>query len=283
MRAAWIVLVASACSTHDVPPVPPPSPTPPPQRAACDLDGEYRLRFRSNATDGWWFRAHVAGAKATLPNGVDILKLPAGPIALTADAAACKLVLSGTSEQAGDIRVELALDVRTNAVTGTLTRSKKIAADDSPVAIRGRRDRGPIAAPACLHPGVFELAIDRTATWKMSGDPIRGWSCATSQDMPMATVRIEPFGDELVVEPVDSEHKQSFDRAKVARSGECVLELVLDSESPSKLHGRLTLGDDTIAGEASLAQVPLDDPQSGDARATCTAEHVKLTGKRVAD
>ncbi len=281
MRAAWIVLIASACSKHDVPSPPPRSPTPPPQRPACDLDGEYRLRFRSNSTDGWWFRAHVAGAKATLPSGVDILGLPAGPIALTADDAACKLALSGTSEQAGDIRVEL--DARTNAVTGTLTRSKKIADDDSPVAIHGRRDRGPIVAPACLHPGVFELAIDRTATWKMSGDPIRGWSCATSEEMPMATVRIEPFGDELVVEPVDSDHKQSFDRPKVTRSGECVLELVLDSESLSKLHGRLTLGGDRIAGDASLAQVPLNDPQSGDARATCTAEHVQLSGKRVAD
>lgn len=283
MRAAWIVLVASGCSKDDVPPLPPPSPTPPPQRPACDLDGEYRLRFRSNSTDGWWFRAHVAGAKATLPSGVDVLKLPAGPITLTADPAACKLALSGKSEQAGDVRVELALDAKTNAVTGTLTRSKKIADDDSPVAIRGRRDRGPIAAPACLHRGVFELTIDRTATWKMSGDPIRGWSCPTSQDIPMATVRIEPFGDELVVEPVDTDHKQSFDRPTVARSGECVLELVLDSESLSRLHARLTLGGDMIAGEASLAQVPLNDPQSGDARATCTAEHVKLTGKRVAD
>ncbi|HEY3801329.1 MAG TPA: hypothetical protein VGL61_01940 [Kofleriaceae bacterium] len=285
MKAAVLALVA-ACGNADPGPraTSRSTPAPAPKPAACQLDGHYRLQFRSNSTDGWWFRVQVAGDKATLPDGVEMLDLPAGPIALAADARACTVVLSGKSGQAGDVRVELVLDPKTNAVTGTLTRTKKIADDDSPVAIRGRRDPGPLAAPACLHPGLFELAVDRTASWQLGGNPIRGWSCTTSDEMPMAVVRIEPFGDALVVEPVDAEsHKQSFDRAKITRTGECTFELVLDSESLSKLHARVTLGGDTIAGEATFAQVPLDDPQSGDARATCTAEHAKLIGRRVAD
>ena len=281
MKAVVLAVLAACGNTKDPGPPPvalAPAPTP------CQLDGRYRVQFRASSTDGWWLRAQITGGKATLLEGVDMLDLPAGPLAVTADALACKLVLSGKSDHAGDIRVELALDPKTNAVTGTLTRTKKIADDDSPVAIRGRRDPGPVVSPACLHPGLFTLAVDRTAKWQMSGDPIRGWACPASEDMPMAVVRIEPFGDALVVEPVDAEHHtQSFDRAKVTRTGECTLDLVLDSESLSKLHAHVTLAGDAVAGEATLAQVPLNDPQSGDARARCTAEHAKLIGKRLAD
>ena len=259
LPVARIALVMAACSKDDATlPAPAPGPPPPPP-AACDIDGTYHMRYRSNSSDGWWFHLQVAHGKASLIQPADMLELPKGPIGLAATG--CKLTLTSKSEHAGDVRVELALDPKTNKIGGTLTRSKKTADDDSPVAIGGVREHG--ALPTCLHSGSFEIAVEPKTRWKQDGVPLGPANCKLLGDAPIEYVRIQPLGDELVIDPLDGSRNQTFERARVTRSGDCELDVATQAEDKRVLHAHLTLNGDVITGEASVAQFPILDPQSG--------------------
>jgi hypothetical protein len=254
----------------------------------CDLDGRYRLRFRSNGDSGWWLRVRVAGTTAALLEPVPMLELATGPLRVTADANACKLALDTHSEHAGEIHIALLVDRTTGWVDGTLTRTRKVEPDDSPAPIIGAHDVGAIQAPACLHPGVFELAIDRKATWQTGGDPPAGLDCRMFGRSPITRrVRIEPLQDQLVIDGVDEHDQLTAIRGKVNRIGPCelVLELFDRFESIPEyrqlLVARLTLHGDTLAGEAASVVQVLNDPQSGDPRWSCTAKRVAVDGKRI--
>jgi len=204
MRVAAAVAAAVAIGCGPPParhPAPPPrAEKPAPAATGCTVDGTYRFRFRSNGHDGWWFRVEVAGTSATLLEGVDMLGLSAGPIAVTADPKQCTLALRATTAAGGDIAVDLDLDPQTSTVAGTLTRTRALVADEKQQTIRGVRDDGPPHSDAaCIVPGIYTLTFDPQVAWiNEDHDDDRDCNAAPELASPLY-VRVEPFGHELAV------------------------------------------------------------------------------------
>jgi hypothetical protein len=254
--------------------------------AGCDLAGDYRLRYRSNGEDGWWLRLNVTGTppKAKLTEDAEMLAVPAGPIDVTADPAACKLVAKTKSEHAGDIQVTFTVDPKTNAVTGQLTRSIKVSDDDSPTAITGMRDVGPPKTAACLHPGVFELDLDEKAKWKNTERTDKR-SCEDAPIDALPTyVRVEPFGDTIEINETDIEapHLQQRDAGgKVTVTGDCAYSVSL-SDDRMNMDLQLTFAGDQVTGTATHAKVQhVEGGDEAEELWECEAHGVKVTGKRL--
>ncbi len=252
-----------------------------PVAATCDLAGSYRMRFRSNGADGWWLRVKIAGDKAELVTP-DVMNVLSPPLALAADG--CKATITSKNDHSGDAKLVFTLDAKTNVVTGELSRTKggeKQEADTVPVA--GRRDVGPIAAPACIKPGVYEIAIGQ-AKWKLSeGKPSMG-GCKDFSDSAKANIRVEPLGDELFVDEVQGDnHEQSFARAKLTRKTECEFDLEYAVQDWS-FKGTVKFDGDKLGGVAKESRYQVfEDGEAGENLWACNTKDAPIEGKRIAD
>lgn len=270
-----------------------------PAGSKCDPVGSYRLRHRSNGAEGWWFLFQVKGSptgvySAELLQKAYMLDIPAGPIQLAADLRACTLVLTAKTEHAGDIRITLTLDPKTNAVSGQLTRSKTTLGDDSPVSIAGAREVGPVKPPACLSPGVYDLEADPAGKWKLTeGHPFPGDTCMGHANYAHTTVRIEPLGNEIIVDGVSrsgwddkrqvNKYSQNFSRSTSVRLGECEIS-VRFVDQDFRFQGKLKFLGDKITGVASKAEFQVfNDGEAGENLWKCGAKNVALTGTRITD
>jgi hypothetical protein len=286
MRRVWmVVFVVVACKKGpDDKPAPAPKPAVAIDAAvaACNVDGSYRTRFKSNGSEGWWFPFTIAGGKAQLTQKVPMLDLEPGPLGLAVDG--CKVKVTTKSDHAGDVTLAFTLDPNANTFAGQLNRMKP--ADEPPSQpVTGRRDVAPLAT-ACLRPGVFHLVMT-TKKWKLSeGEPRFGMTCKEMGDpVTQATVRIQPYGDELIVDEVSGEpdYGQSFERGEVKKLGDCDLELKLAIQD-FDFTAKLTLAGDKITGTASDAHYQFfEDGDAGENLWGCKAKNIPITGTRVAD
>jgi hypothetical protein len=289
MRRVLLVVALAGCKKHE--PAPPaPAPVPPAPKVApappCDLAGSYRVRFESNDTKGWWLDFTIAAGKAQVTQPVPMFALAPGPVTL--EATDCKGVISAQSNNAGKVELVFTLDPKTNTVTGTLTREKGGGTyGPAKQEVTGRRDVGGLGGPACLHAGVFKLVAGKAA-WKLSeGEPSKGLGC--NQDTAETTtrfVRIQPYGDELVVDEVtegDPAWVQGDGRIPVKRLGDCALEIDLQLQDYD-FKEKLTLAGDTITGTATDASFTFwEDGDGGENSWSCKATNVRILGTRVGD
>src|SRR6185312_8896234 len=98
MRRVWLLVLIVACKKGPEEKVAPAPVSPKPvvvvadaAPVACNIDGSYRTRFRSNGTDGWWFPFTISGGKAQLTQKVGMLDLLPGPLDLAVDGCKVKL------------------------------------------------------------------------------------------------------------------------------------------------------------------------------------------------
>jgi hypothetical protein len=275
------VVLATACRS-----TPPPSPPPANGSAVapptCRLDGAYRIRYRSNNADGWWLRLSITrgAARLTAEDAMDVL--PAGPLATTIDG--CKATIRGTNEHSGDVVVAFVLDPARETLTGTLSRTRygegSSGADTTPIV--GRRDVGPLSPHACLVAGNYELSIGSAASWKLVQGQPRIGNCNAFADGAVARVRIEPFGDELVVVEVNDHGVQSFGRAKAVLTGDCDATLALafdDFAVDGTLHFE---GSGAITGSAATARYQfMENGTLGENQWACATAHAPIVAKRM--
>lgn len=251
--------------------------------ATCTLDGEYRLRYRSNGTDGWWLRIAIDGGKAKLKSR-DVMDALRDPLTLKADG--CKATITSTGDHSGDVKLELAVDPKTQLVTGTLARTKggeKSEADSVPVT--GRHDTTPNPAPACIKPGVYEIAVG-TTKWKLSEGEPRAGTCDSMADIAAkARVRVELLGDQLFVDEVSSDdNEQTFGRATLGKKGDCDYDFELAIQDWSVKATLKFAADGTITGTTGDTRYQvMEDGTAGENLWACTTSGAPLAGKRVAD
>jgi len=250
---------------------------------ACDLAGSYRLRFHSNGADGWWLRFKIADDKAEL-TAKDVMSLfPQGPLRLSRDG--CKATITASNEHSGDTKLVFTLDPATNAITGELSRTKGGDVKNGPetVPIAGRRDVAPLAVPACIKPGVYELAING-AKWKLAEGESRFGTCADMASTAHARVSIELLGDQLFVDEVSGEdNEQSFQRGKLTKINECEYGLALEVTDFS-FDGTIKFAADKITGTAKTARYQVfEDGDAGENLWACKTKNAPLAGKRIAD
>ncbi|MEO8549742.1 MAG: hypothetical protein ABI678_07205 [Kofleriaceae bacterium] len=257
--------------------------------SGCRLDGAYRLRFHSNGTDGWWLMVSIKDGKATIDGGMpSMLGLAVGAIAITIDAKACSFAIAQHNTRAGDLHVAIAPEPN-GAVHGNITRTDPYGLEHEPnTPVIGRRDTTPPATPACLKPGVYQLASDPNTKWKLSqGHPRFGLSCKDdSTPITDTHVRISVLGDQLFVDEVGSEapYEQGFARGKVVRDGDCAITLSYEKQDFRFSDAKLVFADDKVSGVAEAATYDFfEDGEAGENLWKCSSKHVKLAGTRVAD
>jgi hypothetical protein len=295
VRALSIILVLFACdsgsdkaktstasgSAAGSAAVPPPAPDAS-SRPACDLDGNYRLRFRSNGADGWWLRYKISGGKAELV-ARDVMELfPQGPLTFVQDG--CTGTISGATEHSGNTKLVFTLAPASNAIAGDLSRARGGEDKNGPqtVPVTGRRDVGAIAAPACMKPGIFEITVGKTR-WKLAEGRPRMGNCKDMIEMATARVRIEPLGEHLFVDEVGDKNEQSFARGVVKPISDCELGLALEVQDFS-FDGTIKLDGDTITGKAKAARYQVfEDGEDGENLWACKTTNAPLAGKRIAD
>jgi hypothetical protein len=286
MKRVWLVVVMGACKQNAAPPPPTPAKVAPPPAPTCSLDGDYRVRFSSNGTDGWWLPFTIAGGKATVTARVSMFGWDKAGTAMTLAVEGCTAKLAGKSENAGDIGLSFTLDPKTNAITGELTRTA--GADEQTPAkqpVKGRKDVGGLGGPACLKPGVFELHAN--GTWKLAeGSPRFGMTCKSmAEPATQAFVRIQPLGDDIVVNEVENSpnHEQAGGSFEVKRLGDCELDVKVGVQD-FDFDGKLTLASDTITGTSPEAHYSfMEDGDAGENLWSCKAKNATITGKRIAD
>ncbi len=289
MRVVATAVVAAAIGCGP-PPARAPAPASPrvaqpaPAAAGCTLDGTYRFRFRSNGHDGWWFRVKVAGRTATLIEGVDMLGLRGGPIAVTTDPKRCTLALNATTAAGGDIAVALALDPRTSSFTGTLTRTHAIVAGDKQQAIHGVRDDGPPHADAaCIVPGIYELRFDPAVAW-INEDRDDDRDCSGAPDLASPLyVRVEPFGHDLAVTLREPQlpYKEAWADSAVTRGGPCTAAVDL-GDGTTSVSLELTFSGNELTGTAVTSSYQIvEDGTDGENIWTCVGANVPISGRRV--
>ncbi len=297
----WAAIVVTGCdkgaSSGSAPTGSGPVIARPIDAAACDLGGTYRIRFRANGHDGWWLRLRITADHAEQIAKHALHILPAGPLAFVRDPTECKGTISATTESAGDVRLELVLDPATNAVTGQLSRSRgggKTYREADTTPISGLRDVGAIAGAACINPGVYELAIGKT-NWKQKDSPgdchgskRRSRDCLNAcvhyAHAARATVRVEPFGSELVIDEVSGDdHHQGFARGMVVRKNECEYDVELKVQDFS-FSATLVFAGDSIKGSARTTRFQVfEDGDAGENLWSCNATNAPIAGKRIAD
>ena len=249
--------------------------------SSCDLDGRYRLRFRTNGADGWWMRLNVVNHQASVGSDADMLGLAEATPVTTVDLATCALTVTARTAKHGEIRV--ALVIAGNQVAGTLARSDEHEDKISPIA--GLRETTPPEVPACLHPGVYEVAVTNVKTWKTDGTPSFG-SCRELADLHTPRVRLELLGRELYVDEVHSEppYRQTFGRAQVRREGDCRFTLSLEVQDFRLHEAKLELRGDKVTGTTTdFTYDVMEDGEAGENLWSCHAQHGDVILKRVAD
>lgn len=272
--SAAMLLGCSASGISPTPSSPVPAVSPAANAPRCDFDGGYRLRYAANGQDGWWFRARVTDDRAELTAPADVLGLAAGPIGLTTDPAKCRLTLTAHGT-IGDMRADLALNPRTNTVTGTLTRSApRDDREKLPVTMAGVRDVGAPQGRACIVPGIYSITNGVEPNWK---------STANDRDCGLARfkeiqVRIEHVAEQLVitqVEPEDSNKQRSAsEMPKQARP--CAADLVL-ADFTLVMQVKLIFTASKITGLArKVSDQIIEDGEDGENTWECVARRVPL-------
>jgi len=248
---------------------------------ACELDGNYRLRFHAGLVDGWWLRFKIEGGKAELTTSDVMNVFPKGPLALTQEG--CKATVKAFTEAAGNTKLVFTLDPRTNAIVGELSREKGGDERDGPqtVPIAGRRDVGATGAPACIKPGIFKLTVGET-NWKLADGKPRSGNCRSMAANARMHVLVEPLGDQVFVdEAAFATYQQGFTRGTVTKISECEIELALES-GDFWFEGTITFAGDTLTGTARSAHYRAFDGKARDNLWSCAAENAPLIGKHVA-
>lgn len=276
----------SAGSGSAPPPAASPGSAAPPAPAtpACELAGNYRLRFHSNGVDGWWLRLAVQGKDVKLDGKLDMLGLDeAGAPTTVLDDKACTLTLTKQTKQAGDLKIALNIDGA--KVTGTVTRTAN--ADDklatSP--IEGLRETAAPKVPACIKPGAYELKVENVKKWTLEGSPGMG-NCKTMADTAHTTVRVEVLGDTLYIDEVtgDKPYGQSFGRAELQRTGECEATIKLEVQDFQLLAAKLTFAGDKVTGKTTDFKYEVfEDGTAGENQWSCTTKDGDVVATRVGD
>ncbi|KAB2901612.1 MAG: hypothetical protein F9K40_08390 [Kofleriaceae bacterium] len=244
---------------------------------ACELDGQYRLKFPSNGAKGWFLRFEVKGTEGKLTESQAMLGVDPGPLAaVTLDPAACKLNVRGSGISSGDLGLALEVDATTGAVKGQMTRTKAVKDDDKAVAVEGWRTAGAPAMPdACFVPGVYKIKIDPKATWK-NADPDDDRSCADEEALDVL-VRVEGWGDGISIDQVDNDppHAQAWGDETVKRTG-CEVELKLVTEAID-LDAYLTFVGDKVTGLVNRAKIQVvQETDESEELWDCVTEKVRV-------
>lgn len=248
-----------------------------PAGAACQLDGEYRLKFPSNGAKGWFLRFEVKGTEGKITEPQAMLGVDPGPLAaVTPDPAACKLNVRGSGVSAGDIGLALEVDAKTGAVKGQMTRTKAVKDDDKAVAIEGWRTAGAPAMPdACFVPGIYKIQIDPKASWK-NADPDDDRSCEDAEPLDVL-VRLEGWGDGISIDQVDNDppHAQAWGDETVTRSG-CEVTLKLATEA-IELDANLTFVGGKVMGLVTRAKIQVvQESEESEELWDCVTESARI-------
>jgi len=281
MHLSWIVLAAGLVAAGDQGQRVDKKSAP----SACDLAGSYRLRFRSNGQDGWWFRFNVeAGrspAKAMLVEDVEVLGLKSGPLTLTPDPVACRFTLSKKGHAVGNLAIAIDLDTKTDTLTGKLTRTKAIDEAEKHLVVGGVRDRGAArSGPACITPGFYEVEFDPKARWR-NADKGDKRSCKQPLiGMGALILRIEPYGKTVAVGKRASEppYKEAWATDQVTMQDDCNVTAKIE-DAETTLEAKLTFADGQVTGTA--IEVTHQVIEGDEDIWNCVARKVPLTMKRV--
>ncbi len=258
---------------------------------ACDLAGTYRVRYQADGTDGYWLRFKVDGtpAKAVLDSPAQLLKLAPGPIDTAADLASCTLTLTANNAQVGDLKIVLAVDPKTAAVKGELTRTNIKQNSDSPSRLTGVRERtpGPIAAAdACIAPGVYTLALDRKHAWKNTdAEDTRPCKNVVQDNVRPVTLRVEWLGDILTIDTVTDSApwtELTYASEDVTRGAACDVELTLNYDA-IEIETKLHFASGTFTGTATHAKAQVVE-ENGESESIwdCETSNLPLTARRIA-
>jgi hypothetical protein len=275
---------AVGSATHASPPVALGSAAAPVADAAsssCDVNGSYRLRFRTNGEDGWWMRLRVVNNQATVDSDAEMLGLLGAPTVTTVDRNACSLTLTANTAKNGEMKV--ALVVAGDKVAGTLARSDPY--EDKIAPISGLREIAPPDLPKCLHPGVYEVSVGSVKKWKLEGHPKIG-GCKEMADLNVIHVRLERLGSELYIDSVSGEppYGQTFGRATVRRRGDCMFTMGIEVDDFRLHEAQIELDGDTGTGTTSdFTYQVMEDGEAGENMWQCHTQHGAVAWKRVAD
>lgn len=252
-----------------------------PAAPVCDVAGAYRVRYTSNGQAGWWFRFTVAGDKATLDEGAEVLALDPGPLDLKVDTAACTLTLGMKSSAVQEATMALTLDPKTHAVTGTLVRTKAIKDDEKSTKVAGVHDgTTPPKGAACITRGVYKVSVAASAKWK---NPAEGDDRPCADPWIDEYFLVEPFGDTVAVSLRDSTapYGERWGDDKITKIDDCTVQAELQGEGFT-LHAKLTFAADKITGVASLVdQQIVEDGDGGENIWNCASKDAPLEFERV--
>jgi hypothetical protein len=249
--------------------------------SSCDVNGRYRLRFRTNGADGWWMRLNVANSQAAVVSDADMLGLLGATPVTTVDLKTCTMTVTATTVKHGEIK--LALVVAGDQVAGTLARSDEYEDKISPIS--GLRETAPARLPACIHPGVYEIAVTHVKTWKTDGRPSIG-SCRAFADTHTAHVRLEVLGHEVYIDEVHGEppYGQTFGRAQVRRNGDCAIVMGIEVQDFRLHEATLELDGDKITGTTSdFTYEVMEDGDAGENMWSCHTRQGDVVWTRLAD
>ncbi len=251
-----------------------------PPAPKCVLDGNYRLRFESNGTKGWWFRASVAGDKAKLLEDVNVLGMKAGDLKVAKDEAACKVTLSGGSSATGDLSIALTHDLEEGTVAGTMTRTQATSENEKSTMVDGAFDTGePKSDAECFVAGIYEFKFDEKEAWKNS-DPEDDRKCDIAPRLASPRVMsFVPFGKGIAATSHESYGDfAEMNAAELTRDGECAVTVKMQ-DSEIVLEAKLQLAADGIKGKASKVTYQIvEDGTAGESIWDCIGNDVTLSG-----
>jgi hypothetical protein len=249
--------------------------------SSCDVNGRYRLRFRTNGADGWWMRLDVKHNQATVVSDAGMLGMIGAAQVTTVDLEACTMTVTSSSVKHGEIKV--ALVIAGDQVAGTLARTE--AYEDKISPISGLRETVPAQVPACIHPGVYEIAVTNVKTWKTEGRPSIG-GCRELADLHTAHVRLEMLGHDLYIDEVHGEppYGQTFGRAQVRRNGDCAIVMGIEVQDFTLRQAALELHGDKITGTTpDFTYEVMEDGEAGENLWKCHTRQGDVIWKRLAD
>ena len=213
--------------------------------AGCDLAGLYRLRFDARVGQWLWFRFRIdpSGQTATLetPSAFGAAKLTLDP-----DPAACKASVIAKAKD-GDVLASITLDPKTNKVTGTIRPSGERAT----ITLEGVRDTGaiPTGEHSCVAPGIYRLVVPSEQGW-LSSVPDQNADCSEAKiDVPFL---VEPWGDKVIIDQLDSDGTASWGAEDVAVVGMCEFDVRFRHRDRT-VQARITFSGDKVTAEADYA------------------------------